>query len=263
MAAAINPMNEKEILNTPRPEQKSTNPNGALPDTSSTIKTPFLQPSEASTPPPPPILTPAQSTKYDSLLSAVTSWITIPTTSLPNSPTTPLTDAERMWLTRECLLRYLRATKWSLPDATKRVLATLVWRREYILPTHTADYFSEENSTGKQVIFGWDVAARPCLYLNPGRQNTPRSDKQIHHLVFMLERTIDLMGPGQETLALLINYKEAMQGPKTGQAREVLNILQSHYPERLGRALVINGELPNVQKKPLPAPLIEQKEETA
>ncbi len=79
----------------------------------------------------------------------------------------------------------------------------------------------------------------------------------------MLERTIDLMGPGQETLALLINYKEAMQGPKTGQAREVLNILQSHYPERLGRALVINGELPNVQKKPLPAPLIEQKEETA
>lgn len=51
------------------------------------------------------------------------------------------------------------------------------------------------------------------------------------------------MGPGQETLALLINYKEAMNGPKTGQARQVLNILQSHYPERLGKALVINGSV--------------------
>lgn len=49
------------------------------------------------------------------------------------------------------------------------------------------------------------------------------------------------MGLGQETLALLINYKEAINGPKTGQARQVLNILQSHYPERLGKALVING----------------------
>lgn len=146
-----------------------------------------------------------------------------------------------MWLTRECLLRYLRASKWSLPDATKRLLTTLVWRREYILHEHNADYFSEENSTGKQVIFGWDVATRPCLYLNPGRQNTPRSEKQVQHLVFMLERTIDLMGPGQETLALLINFREAMNGPKTGQARQVLNILQSHYPERLGKALVING----------------------
>lgn len=208
--------------------------------TASIIKTPFLHPSEDSTAPQPPTLTPAQSTKYDSLLSTVASWTTIPTASTANSPATPITDAERMWLTRECLLRYLRASKWSLPDATKRLLATLVWRREYILPDHTADYFSEENSTGKQVIFGWDVATRPCLYLNPGRQNTPRSEKQVQHLVFMLERTIDLMGPGQETLALLINYKEAMNGPKTGQARQVLNILQSHYPERLGKALVIN-----------------------
>ena len=209
---------------------------------SSIIKTPFLHPSEVSTAPTPPTLTPAQSTKYDSLLSTVASWATIPTASTANSPTTPITDAEQMWLTRECLLRYLRASKWALPDATKRLLASLVWRREYILPEHTAEYFSEENSTGKQVIFGWDVATRPCLYLNPGRQNTPRSEKQVQHLVFMLERTIDLMGPGQETLALLINYKEAMNGPKTGQARQVLNILQSHYPERLGKALVINGQ---------------------
>ena len=56
----------------------------------------------------------------------------------------------------------------------------------------------------------------------------------------MLERCIDLMPPGVETVALLISFKNSSksQGVQVGVARTVLNILQSHYPERLGRALV-------------------------
>lgn len=156
-----------------------------------------------------------------------------------------------MWLTRECILRYLRASKWLVPDATTRLLATLAWRREYILGSHTAEYFSDENATGKQVIMGYDIAARPCLYLNPGQQNTPKSEKQIQHLVFSLERLIDVMEPGQEALVLLINYQEAVKAPSGGQGRQVLKILQSHYPERLGKALLINGKL---NTSPLPIP---------
>lgn len=148
-----------------------------------------------------------------------------------------------MWLTRECLLRYLRATKWNAAEAPKRLLGTLIWRREYGLAKHTASYISPENETGKQVILGYDIAARPCLYLNPAKQNTKKSERQIQHLVFMLERVIDLMIPGQETLSLLVNFKESSSGsnPSVGQGRQTLNILQTHYPERLGRALVING----------------------
>jgi hypothetical protein len=80
--------------------------------------------------------------------------------------------------------------------------------------------------------------------MSPSKQNTPRSDRQIEHLVFMLERVVDLMVPGQETLALLINFAEtkSSQGASLGQGRQTLNILQNHYPERLGRALVTNGE---------------------
>ncbi|PVH89707.1 putative CRAL-TRIO domain-containing protein C23B6.04c [Cadophora sp. DSE1049] len=86
--------------------------------------------------------------------------------------------------------------------------------------------------------------SRPCLYLNPGRQNTEPSPRQVQHLVFMVERVVNLMVPGQETLALLINFKSSKSrsntAPGLGQGKEVLNILQTHYPERLGRALIIN-----------------------
>lgn len=221
--------------------------NGPLPvpqAPSSPLKTPFTAPSPASKPAPAPKLTEAQDAKYQQLLSTVSGWTTIPTTSGKNASTAPLTDDERMWLTRECLLRYLRAVKWNSVEAPKRLMSTLVWRREYGLAKHTADYISPENETGKQVILGYDYAARPCLYLRPSQQNTKRTDRQIQHLVFMLERVIDLMVPGQDTMALLVDFKDSSSGstPSVAQGRQTLNILQGHYPERLGRALVTNGE---------------------
>jgi hypothetical protein len=206
------------------------------------LETPIVDPLESSVPPAAPELTADQQTKYNTLLQEVKSWNEIPSTAGKGGP---ITENEIMWLTRECLLRYLRATKWSTAEASKRLLGTLTWRREYGVEGLTGDHISPENETGKQIILGFDIAARPCHYLNPGRQNTEPSPRQVQHLVFMVERVIDLMVPGQETLALLINFKSSKSrsntAPGIGQGREVLNILQTHYPERLGRALIING----------------------
>lgn len=205
---------------------------------------PFPAPLESSKPTKPAELTADQKAKYDGLLKTVSAWTTVPTKAEKNAPTEPITDDERMWLTRECLLRYLRATKWNVSDAETRLLGTLTWRREYGLERLTQDYISIENATGKQVITGFDIHSRPCHYLLPSRQNTEKSDRQVEHLVFMLERAIDIMGPDQETLALIINFNETKSGQNASiaQAKETLNILQNHYPERLGRALVINGK---------------------
>jgi hypothetical protein len=206
------------------------------------LKTPIAEPVETAKPDPPVELTADQQAKYETLLNKVKSWTEIPSSQGKEGP---ITENEIMWLTQECLLRYLRATKWSTDEAAKRLLGTLTWRREYGVENLTADHVSPENETGKQIIFGFDIAARPCLYLNPGRQNTQPSSRQVQHLVFMLERVIELGPPGQETLSLLINFKSSKSrsntAPGIGQGREVLNILQTHYPERLGRALIING----------------------
>ncbi|KAF4210160.1 hypothetical protein CNMCM8980_004741 [Aspergillus fumigatiaffinis] len=206
------------------------------------VQRPFPRPLDTAKPAAPAELTPDQQSKYEAILKAVSEWTTVPTTSAKNAPPAPITDDERMFLTRECLLRYLRATKWNVAEAITRLQRTLTWRREYGLEKLTPDYISIENETGKQVILGYDIHARPCLYLLPSNQNTEKSDRQVEHLVFMLERVIDLMGPDQETLALIVNFNETKSGQNAsmGQAKQTLNILQNHYPERLGRALVIN-----------------------
>ncbi|RMZ84796.1 hypothetical protein DV737_g918, partial [Chaetothyriales sp. CBS 132003] len=195
-----------------------------------------------STPKPAAKLSADQQAKYESVLASVSQWTEVPDKLAKGSTTSPMTDDERMFLTRECLLRYLRADKWNVEQTTTRLRNTLTWRREYNVKKLTPEYIGIENETGKQVITGWDNEGRTCQYLRPSKQNTERSERQIEHLVFMLERTIDLMPPGQETLTLLINFAEtkAGQGATLAQGKHVMYILQNHYPERLGRALVTN-----------------------
>lgn len=230
--------------NTPASTRSRTNSkapslNGTPATATGTVRTPFSHALPTSKPSARPDLTTDQSSKYTQLLSLVTAWPSLPK-STTDKTAAPLTDSERMWLTRECLLRYLRATSWHVSASEKRLQETLIWRREYGVEALTAEHISPENETGKQVILGYDNAARPCLYLNPGKQNTKKSERQIQHLVFMLERVIDMMEPGQETSALLINFKGATSGgsPSVAQGRQVMSILQGHYPERLGRACI-------------------------
>lgn len=77
---------------------------------------------------------------------------------------------------------------------------------------------------------------------HPGRENTKPSDRQLRHLVYVLERAIDLMPPGQDSLVIIVDYKSATlrTNPSISVAAKVLTILQQHYVERLGRAIVVN-----------------------
>jgi hypothetical protein len=210
---------------------------------------PFAEPAPGCTPPPPPALTAEQQTKYEQFLAEVRSWESLPTTSAKGSTeTAPLDDNERIWLTRDCLLRYLRATKWILAQSITRLRTTVIWRREFGTEGLTAEYISDENEKGKQVILGFDKEGRPCLYMLPQNQNTKPGIKQVQHLVYMLERSIDIHPPGQEGLVLLIDFRNTGAGgtPPMWIARQVLDILQNHYPERLGRSLLTHRTFPSL-----------------
>lgn len=56
------------------------------------------------------------------------------------------------------------------------------------------------------------------------------------------ERATDMMPPGQESLMIIVDYKSTTfrTNPSVSVASKVLVILQQHYCERLGRAIVTN-----------------------
>lgn len=203
-------------------------------------------------------LTEEQSAIYDEVLAHFEDYVKseIPVSDRKNETEThPILEEELAWLTKECFLRYLRATKWKKDHAITRIKDTLVWRRTFgvvVVPgTDTklisAELVEVENETGKNLIVGYDNDNRPCLYLRNGYQNTSPSIRQVQHLVFMLETVIQFMPPGQDTLALLIDLKAAPEHlkllaklPSLSISKQVLHILQHHYPERLGKGLFTN-----------------------
>lgn len=180
--------------------------------------------------------TPQQTAQIDELRTYATTLL------LPESD--PYYPREKKWLLEDtgCIPRYLRASKWKLEDAKKRIKGTLEWRRDYKPDLIPADEVKPEAETGKLLLNGFDRDGRPILYLRPGKENTKESPRQIRHLVFHIERAIDFMPPGVESMVCLVDYRSATlkTSPSVANARHFLTIVQNHYVERLGRAIVVH-----------------------
>ncbi|KII85022.1 hypothetical protein PLICRDRAFT_31859 [Plicaturopsis crispa FD-325 SS-3] len=206
---------------------------------STPVYTPIPPPATPANAKAPESLTESQDAMYQEVYKHFSS----PDYALPDLEDGKLTEEEKFWLSQECMLRYLRASKWHVDTAIKRVTETLKWRRDFGVygDDLSAKHVEPEAVTGKEVMLGFDSEGRPGVYLLPSRQNTEESPRQVQFTVWMLEKAIDIMGPGVESLALLINFGDrGSKNPSMAQSRRVLNILQDHYPERLGRALIIN-----------------------
>jgi len=136
----------------------------------------------------------------------------------------------------------MRAAKWKFEDAKKRIKGTLEWRRDFKPDLIPPDEVKIESETGKIIVNGFDRDGRTIIYMRPGRENTAHSPRQLRYLVWCLERAKDLAPPGQDSICIIVDYKSTTlrTNPSVSVARKVLNILQHHYVETLGRGLVVN-----------------------
>lgn len=108
-------------------------------------KLPFEAPAASSTRPTRVELKAEEQAKYNEVLDHLKFIKELPTSSNKKSKeTAPLSEQEKFFLTRECILRYLRATKWHVADAKKRLEGTIIWRREYGTDTLTAETIEPE-----------------------------------------------------------------------------------------------------------------------
>jgi hypothetical protein len=90
------------------------------------------------------------------------------------------------------------------------------------------------------------MESRPLLYMKPRLENTAASPSQIRHVVYHLETALALMPEGVENLCIIIDFagSSMTKNPGVAVAREIINVLGSHYPERLGKAYIIHGMSP-------------------
>ncbi|SRR6266496_1429505 len=100
--------------------------------------------------------------------------------------------------------------------------------------------------TGKMHINGFDKDGRPILYLRPGLENTLPGSDQLRYTIFNFESAIKIMPENVENIVIIIDFNfnncTSRRSPGLGVAKEFMHVLGSHYPERLGYAMIINGK---------------------
>lgn len=208
------------------------------------VYTPLPPPDHLYRKDPLPPLTPRERESYKEVLEYFSkTGYKLPGVSKENGE---LTDDEKFWLSYECILRFLRGSRWKPLETIQRLETTLKWRREFGLYTHlTPDRVEKEAKNGTQILLGHDTQGRPAFYMIPNKQtwNTSNESRHLQYSVFMLERCIDLMPPGVEDINLLVTYTNTSSQPSITYARTLLNTLQTHYPERLSHASLSNTPL--------------------
>ncbi|KAL1300580.1 hypothetical protein HN51_045228 [Arachis hypogaea] len=155
----------------------------------------------------------------------------------------PLSGRRLKYCTDGCLRRYLEARNWNVDKAKKMLEETLKWRSTYKPEEIRWDEVAHEGETGKVSRANFhDRLGRPVLILRPGMQNTTSAEDNIKHFVYLLENGILNLSEGQEQMSWLIDFTGFAMSTNLSikTARDIIHILQNHYPERLAIAFLYN-----------------------
>ncbi|KAH6824945.1 Sec14p-like phosphatidylinositol transfer family protein [Perilla frutescens var. hirtella] len=155
----------------------------------------------------------------------------------------PLSGRSLQYCSDACLKRYLEARSWSVDKSKKMLEESLRWRSSFKPEEIRWNEVAIEGETGKVFRANFhDRHGRSVLILRPGLQNTTSIDNQMKHLVYLIENAILNLPEGQEQMAWLIDFTgwSITNNVPIKSARDTVNILQNHYPERLAVAFLYN-----------------------
>lgn len=136
-----------------------------------------------------------------------------------------------------CLSRYLEARNWNVNKAQKMLEESLKWRATYKPEEIRWHEVAHEGETGKVSRANFhDRLGRTVLIMRPGMQNSTSPEGNIRHLVYLIENAVLNLPEGQEQMSWLIDFSgwSLNTNIPISTARDIIYVLQNHYPERLG-----------------------------
>ncbi|XP_057502411.1 uncharacterized protein LOC130786185 [Actinidia eriantha] len=154
----------------------------------------------------------------------------------------PLPEKLSIYCSDASIARYLRARNWNVKKATKMIKKTLKWRLEYKPEEIRWDEVAREAETGKIYRSNYvDKHGRTVLVMRPRCQNSKSTKSQIRYLVYCMENAIMNLPQNKEEMVWLIDFNGYnLSNFSVTLTRETAHVLQEHYPERLGIAILYN-----------------------
>lgn len=154
------------------------------------------------------------------------------------------TDPSVVWLDDACIGRYMRARNWNVDQAFEMIKDTLLWRRSYKPDQIGEEKVEELLKCGSNYVSSKDISGRPIIYMRSARDDPKFSAaRKLELIVFNMELACAMMRPPVEKCVYIVDLKgfSVSKHGDTALGRQFANILQNHYPERLGMMFIINA----------------------
>ncbi|EIE25944.1 CRAL/TRIO domain-containing protein [Coccomyxa subellipsoidea C-169] len=139
------------------------------------------------------------------------------------------------------LLRFLRAEKYNVPKAEKRLREHAEWRKVFFLNgSISEEEIKNELAAQKVFVQGCDKFGRGIIILLTARhsKSTRDLDETKRLICYSLEQQIQLhdavRNPDGKGIGIFDMRGIGMDCLDAGALRAVFDLLQNHYPERLG-----------------------------
>jgi len=146
------------------------------------------------------------------------------------------------------LLRFLRARKWNVLDATLMLIDTLYWHKSF----GVGEFLRQGESAVKEYLltcgkhYAWNVDLKGRLVIWITSKLHDKNKQSLHEnlvgLVFLIEHSRRLMAPGTEGVTLIFDVADApLASLDIPSIQGDIQVLQNYYPECLGHCYVIDA----------------------
>ncbi|KAI8621189.1 CRAL-TRIO domain-containing protein [Chytriomyces sp. MP71] len=153
-------------------------------------------------------------------------------------------QGEREWATEtdDTAVRYLKACKFDIEKAHSMLTKSLQWRREFRPTEIKPEDIESESETGKAFWSGHDRQGRAIWNVDASKAKTTAPEKYLKLMAYNLEKGALLNPEGVTQLSVVADVGSTSmwnQNP-VSVTLQLVNMLQNHYPEKLGMALCVN-----------------------
>ncbi|KAJ1392379.1 CRAL/TRIO, N-terminal domain [Sesbania bispinosa] len=154
----------------------------------------------------------------------------------------PIADKFPTMCSDASVLRFLIARNYNTKKAAKMLKGTIKWRLEFKPEKIRWDDVAHEAAIRRLYKADYlDKQGRIVLVMKAGVQSTNSAIVQIKYLVYCLENAILNLSSKQEQMVWLIDFQGWNKSCVSLKVtRDTAQVLQSHYPERLGLAILYN-----------------------
>ncbi|KXS18027.1 CRAL/TRIO domain-containing protein [Gonapodya prolifera JEL478] len=158
----------------------------------------------------------------------------------------------RKFLTDVTLHRYLVARNWQTDSALAQLRRTVVWRRKTFghiepdpafpdAPKMECEQCLSDPASHCFFPVGWDDVGRPILYGCQKRMAYPDVEASLVHVFYNIEKSLrSTRSSGQFIYFVDFNGFDFQEALKARYAIRFLMTFADHYPERLGRMVLVN-----------------------